>query len=199
MNDETMTFSVFDEDGNEIECEVLFIFESEETGKNYIVYTDNTQDDDGSTKVFASTYDPNMNEMALGPIETDKEWAIIETILTELQAESSVDLNRVKQYVEDMYRITNSLRNGEVAASEFPNAMRELRKIIINTLDYIRENPLEGEPRKSVKDLIRIFSWAYVKYENIENDPLASDAFVKLYVEFEEALKKLVSEGFLDL
>ena len=72
-NEEVMTFKVMDDNGKEIECEVLFTFESEETKKNYIVYTDN----------------PNEEETKLMPIETDKEWKIIETILEEIQSEAS--------------------------------------------------------------------------------------------------------------
>ena len=34
MNDEKMTFKVMNEEGKEVECEVLFTFESEETKKN---------------------------------------------------------------------------------------------------------------------------------------------------------------------
>ena len=71
-NEEVMTFKVMDDNGKEIECEVLFTFESEETKKNYIVYTDNTIDDDGNTKVYASVYNPNEEETKLMPIETDK-------------------------------------------------------------------------------------------------------------------------------
>lgn len=88
-NEEVMTFKVMDENGKEIECEVLFTFESEETKKNYIVYTDNTTDDDGNTKVYASVYNPNEAETKLMPIETDKEWKIIETILEEIQSEAN--------------------------------------------------------------------------------------------------------------
>ena len=36
--EERMTFKVFDDNGKEIECEVLFTFESDETGKNYKFY-----------------------------------------------------------------------------------------------------------------------------------------------------------------
>ena len=89
MENEVMTFKVMDDNGKEIECEVLFTFESEETKKNYIVYTDNTIDDDGNTKVYASVYNPNEEETKLMPIETDKEWKIIETILEEIQSEAS--------------------------------------------------------------------------------------------------------------
>ena len=87
MNDEKMTFKVMNEEGKEVECEVLFTFESEETNKNYIVYTDNTNDEDGNTKVYASIYNPSDEKSILYPIETEKEWKIIETILEELQTE----------------------------------------------------------------------------------------------------------------
>ncbi len=86
--EEKMTFKVFDDNGNEIECEVLFTFESDETKKNYIVYTDNTTDEEGNTKVYASIYTPDEENTKLEPITTDHEWAIIEKILGELQEEA---------------------------------------------------------------------------------------------------------------
>ena len=85
-NEERMVFKVVNEAGKEVECEALFTFESEETKKSYIVYTDNTKDEAGNTKVYASIYDPNSESTSLEPIETDKEWKVIETILNELQA-----------------------------------------------------------------------------------------------------------------
>ena len=94
MKEEQMKFKVIDENGKEIECEVLFTFESDETNKNYIVYTDNTTDEGGNTKVYASIYTPDSEDLNLQPIETDKEWKIIETILNELREE-------VKSSMED--------------------------------------------------------------------------------------------------
>ena len=88
MNDQRMTFTVTDDAGKEVECEVLFTFESDETKKNYMVYTDNTTDEQGNTKVYASIYEPNQESTVLQPIGTEKEWKIIETILSELQAEA---------------------------------------------------------------------------------------------------------------
>ena len=82
--EEVMTFKVVDDEGKEVECEVLFTFESEETKKNYIVYT----------KVYASIYNPNEAETKLLPIETDKEWKIIETILEEIQSEVNNEGNK---------------------------------------------------------------------------------------------------------
>lgn len=92
-NEERMTFKVTNDEGKEIECEALFTFESDETKKNYIVYTDNTKDEAGNTKVYASIYDPNSDNTSLQPIETDKEWKIIETILSELQAQVKQQMN----------------------------------------------------------------------------------------------------------
>ncbi len=81
------TFSMLDENGNEIVYDVLFTFESDETGKNYIVYTDNQKDEVGNIEVYASIYDPNDPQSKLEAIETEKEWKVIETILNTLQEE----------------------------------------------------------------------------------------------------------------
>ena len=54
--EEKNTFQVLDENGKEVTCEVLFTFDSEETKKSYIVYTDNTTDDDGNVRVYASIF-----------------------------------------------------------------------------------------------------------------------------------------------
>lgn len=85
---EKTTFTVLDDSGKEIVCEVLFTFNSEETKKDYIVYTDNTTDDDGNVRVYASIFDPNKEKTELIPIETDREWKIIETILDTIQEEN---------------------------------------------------------------------------------------------------------------
>lgn len=97
MKEEQMKFKVIDDQGNEIECEVLFTFESDETNKNYIVYTDNTTDKQGNTKVYASIYTPDSENLNLTAIETEKEWKIIETILNELQEEVNSSMEGSEQ------------------------------------------------------------------------------------------------------
>lgn len=81
------TFTMIDENGNEVVYDVLFTFESEETNKNYIVYTDNHKDETGNIEVYASIYDPEDPKSKLEAITTDKEWKVIETILNTLQEE----------------------------------------------------------------------------------------------------------------
>ena len=81
------SFSMIDAEGNETVYDVLFTFESEETNKNYIVYTDNTKDETGNIEVYASIYDPEDPHSKLEAITTEKEWKVIETILDTLQEE----------------------------------------------------------------------------------------------------------------
>ena len=89
--DKKNVFTVINDEGKEVECEVLFTFDSEETNKSYMVYTDNTTDTDGNVKVYASVYDPNGDNTELLPIETEREWKIIETILESIQEQSKKD------------------------------------------------------------------------------------------------------------
>ena len=81
------TFSMLDENGVEVVYDVLFTFESDETKKNYIVYTDNTRDETGNIEVYASIYHSEENNGRLEAIESEKEWKVIETILETLQEE----------------------------------------------------------------------------------------------------------------
>jgi len=89
--EEKNTFTVLNDEGKEITCEILFTFDSEETKKSYMVYTDNTTDDAGNVKVYASVYNPNSTTTELLPIETEREWKIIETILESIQEENNKD------------------------------------------------------------------------------------------------------------
>lgn len=73
-----------DKDNITHECDILFTFDSDETKKSYVVYTDNTKDELGNIKVYANTFDPFSNEGDLGEIETEKEWATIEQIFASI-------------------------------------------------------------------------------------------------------------------
>lgn len=78
------TFTVINDTGEEIKCEILFTYENEKTGVNYIAYTDNSTDEDGNTKVYASIFDPEQEDPELLPIETEEEWQLINSILESL-------------------------------------------------------------------------------------------------------------------
>ena len=94
MKEEKITFKLTDENGVDVEYEVLLTFESNETNKNYMLYTDNELDEEGNIKVYASIYTPKEDgtideNTKLMPVETDSEWKIIETILDELQKDTT--------------------------------------------------------------------------------------------------------------
>lgn len=96
--DDKNTFKVINKDGEEVVCNILFTFDSEETGKSYIVYTDNSLDELGNIQVFASVFHPEDPNTKLEPIETEKEWKVIETILETLQEEVR---NKAKEASEE--------------------------------------------------------------------------------------------------
>lgn len=85
-------FTIINPEGKEIECTALFQFECEETEKKYVVYTDNTFDENGSARVYAATYDDEDEEgMDLHAIETDEEWEMIESVLADLAGNNSAE------------------------------------------------------------------------------------------------------------
>ena len=81
------SFTIIDPDGVEKTYDVLFTFDNEETKKSYIIYTDNTLDKNGNVEVYASIYDPKDPHSKLEEIKTEKEWKVIETILSSIEEE----------------------------------------------------------------------------------------------------------------
>lgn len=89
MEESKNTFVIENDQGEKIECSVLFTFDSKETNKSYIVYTDNTKDEAGNIKVYASIYDPSGKDKALTPIKTEEEWKVVEDLLASLQEQTN--------------------------------------------------------------------------------------------------------------
>lgn len=90
MNNENgRYFTVTDASGKTIEYEILFTFDSDETKKSYIVFTDNNKDKDGSIITYAATYDKDGDKLELKDIETEREWSLIENILAQIEEKTS--------------------------------------------------------------------------------------------------------------
>ena len=83
--DQVNFFTVADENGEDIVCEVLHRFEN--NGKKYLFY--GLADDEEKTEVFASAYEADENGAVadLIPIETEEEWAMVEEVLASLAVE----------------------------------------------------------------------------------------------------------------
>lgn len=80
-------FTVTDKNGKKIDYEILFTFESEDTNKKYIVYTDNELDDDDMIKTYASIYEEENNELKITPITDEKEWNLVEKLINQATEE----------------------------------------------------------------------------------------------------------------
>lgn len=65
----------------------LLEFDSAETGKHYLAYTDNEKDENGNLKAYGSIIIQDGPYMKLENITSEKEWKVIETALQVLQDE----------------------------------------------------------------------------------------------------------------
>ncbi len=72
---------VIDDDGNELEFEVLFTFEDDENGKKYVLYYDANEEE---PQVFSSIYDEDGH---LYPVDTPEEWDMIEEVFNSFIAQ----------------------------------------------------------------------------------------------------------------
>ena len=86
-------FIGFNEKGEQKTFYKLLEFDSEETGKHYLAYTDNEIDENGNTKAYGAIVTYDKNYMRLEAITTDKEWKVIETALRVLQEEMKENEN----------------------------------------------------------------------------------------------------------
>lgn len=88
-NEPDRYFTVTDNKGKTIEYEILFTFDSDETKKSYIVFTDNNKDEIGSIITYAATYDKDGKKLELKDIETEREWNLIESILSQIEEKTN--------------------------------------------------------------------------------------------------------------
>ena len=76
---EDKKFTVVDEEGKELEYEVVLTFKNPETEKSYVIYKLPGEENE---EVFAATYDENDKTGGnLQPVETDKEWDMLDDVL----------------------------------------------------------------------------------------------------------------------
>lgn len=86
METKNSVFTAKDSKGNSQKYEIIFKFESEETKKSYVIYTDNVKEK-GRLRVYANVYDKTGRSKELLPIETEEEWNTIEAFLSKLEVE----------------------------------------------------------------------------------------------------------------
>lgn len=82
-------------DGSKVQLDKLITFDDEANNKSYIIYTDNSKDENGNVRISASIVKDSKNPNSeLEEIKTDREWKIIDTVLKST-------MNSIKKHMEE--------------------------------------------------------------------------------------------------
>ncbi len=74
--------------GQDVECRVLFTFDSEDTNKAYIGYTDDSIAANGRKNIYVSAFDPVLGLGTLEDVTSQEELAMIGEVLEEIDRQS---------------------------------------------------------------------------------------------------------------
>jgi len=73
-------------DGKKIECDVLFTFDSEDTMKSYIGYTDHSISSNGRKNIYVSAYNPLKPKMELEDVTDERELEMVNSVLEKIDS-----------------------------------------------------------------------------------------------------------------
>lgn len=79
---------IISKDGKSVECDVLFTFDSEDTNKAYVGYSDNSIAPNGRKNIYVSAFDPILGFGSLEDITSEEELAMIRDVLAEIDRQS---------------------------------------------------------------------------------------------------------------
>ncbi len=77
-----------EKDGKTIECDVLFTFDSEDTMKSYVGYTDHSIASNGRKNIYVSSFDPFKPKLVLEDVTDQKELQMIGEVLAQFDEEN---------------------------------------------------------------------------------------------------------------
>ena len=67
--------------GTKVDYNVILTFKSILSGKNYVVYTDNTYDSNNKIRFYAAVYNPDLPNPFIGEPTTKEEWTEITNVI----------------------------------------------------------------------------------------------------------------------
>lgn len=84
--------TIVDEDGNESLYEILFTFESEDYGKNYVILypAGSSEDEDVELQAYSYIEQEDGQSGELQPIESEAEWDMVEEVLNTFLSEEEM-------------------------------------------------------------------------------------------------------------
>ena len=74
-----------EKNGQEVECDLLFTFDSPDTGRAYMVYTDHTKDAEGRNTLYIMYYDPVLEK--IGEVTNEKELEMVNKVIEQIRDE----------------------------------------------------------------------------------------------------------------
>ena len=83
--------AITNDKGEAVLCDVLLNFESDDTGKGYLVYTDNSIDEFGSVIADVAVYDLKVGSSVLSPVESEDDWALIDAVMAQMEEEAMTE------------------------------------------------------------------------------------------------------------
>ena len=81
MEDQKITVEI---NGEMVECDVLFTYDSEAVDRTIIGYTDNTYGDNGALNILVSKYDPFFGPNKLEPVTEPEDVEICKKIIQDI-------------------------------------------------------------------------------------------------------------------
>ena len=88
---ENKTIVVINEDGQEVEAELISYFELEEFGKEYAFYSFGEVDSNGLVKLNVSTVQRDGKEYTFTDVETEEEWVLLKKIMKDIAVSKERD------------------------------------------------------------------------------------------------------------
>ena len=79
---------IIEKHGKQVECDILFTFDSEDTGKVYVGYSDHSIASNSRKNIYVSSYDPIIGINSLEDITDERELAMVRQVLAQIDKES---------------------------------------------------------------------------------------------------------------
>lgn len=79
-----------EKDGKVVDCDILFTFDSEDTMRSYVGYTDNSVGANGRKNIYVSSFDPLQSEVKLEDITDPRELDMINDVLRQIDEDESI-------------------------------------------------------------------------------------------------------------
>ena len=74
--------------GIEVNCKIIFTFDSEETMRRYVGFTDNSLASNGRENIYVKSYNPFSKEIKFEDILDEKEFEMINDVLYQIDGGS---------------------------------------------------------------------------------------------------------------